>query len=199
MPTGVSDQLRAEGFSEVHELKAEASFVADDPWSGNRQATFSLDYYAYTLPGVTVRPNSRPPGIYRHGIRSKPGGTLHDLPDSLYYAWLAGQIEAEALPRLLHELEPTLQSGQWGDYGIQMSNRAFTVVFWIAVVWLALALVSWIAFFIAIWPSGPVMLIAMAFAVGIPLCGGYIFYRGVYQVWQRRIAQTKWILARAGA
>jgi hypothetical protein len=186
-------------FPEIHRLKAEASFVADDPWNANHQATFSLDQYVYTTMGVTVRPNSRPPGIYRHGIRSEPGGVAQDLPDALYFAWRAGRIKPEALPRLLHELQPTLKRGKWGDYGIELSDRAFTVVVWIAVVWLVLAFAAWVAFFIAIWPSGPAMLIALPFAVGIPIVAGRIFYLGVYQIWQRRKAQTKWILARAGA
>jgi hypothetical protein len=187
-------------FPETHKLEAEASFVADDPWNANRQAAFSLDSYVYTVVGTKVRPNSRPAGIYRHGIRSELGGGAHDLPDSLYFAWRAGRIKAEALPRLLHELQPTLTDGKWGDYGVDISNRAFTIVFWIAAVWAALAFAGWIGFWALEYSRSVASLpFAIVFGAIFPLLGGGVFYRGIYQVWRRRMAQTKWILARARA
>ena len=179
---------------EIHQLKAEASFVAADPWNQNRPDTFALDYYVYTKPGSVVRPNTKPTGYYRHGIRAELSGVARDLPDSLYFAWRAGRIGAESLPRLLHELQPTLQKGATGDDGIGLSNKAFTAVVWSMALWIAAADAVWID---EIWSSGMPRVLAILCAMVFPLIVGRIFYRAVYQVWQRRMAQTKWILAHA--
>jgi hypothetical protein len=178
---------------DVHQLKNEARFVADDPWHQNRRDTFTLDYYVYTVPGTTVRPNTRPWGYYRHGIRAELSGVEQDLPDSLYFTWRAGRAPAESLPRLLHELQPTLKGGKTGDYGIGLSNKAFTVVVWIFLVWIALAAAIWIYAVISI---GMPLALAIPFAAVFPLIAGRIFYRAVYRVWRRRMDQTKWILSR---
>jgi len=177
----------------IHQLKAEASFVADDPWNANRQDTFALDYYVYITPGTIVRPNSKPAGAYRHGIRAKLSGVAHDLPDALYFAWRARRINAESLPRLLHEIQPTLKKGRKGDYGIGLSNKAFTAVVWILVVWIVAADAVWID---EVRGYAMPLVLAIPFAAVFPLIIGHLFYRAVWQVWRRRMAQTKWILAR---
>jgi hypothetical protein len=177
---------------EIHQLKAEARFVADDPWHDNRRDTFALDYYVYTKPGTVVRPNTKPAGSYRHGIRSELSGVARDLPDSLYFAWRARRVTAESLPRLLHDLQPTLTRGARGDYGIGLSNTAFTAVVWIMVVWIALATAVWIE---QVIDYGMPLFLAIPFAAVVPLIAGRIFYRSVYRVWRRRMQQTKWILA----
>jgi hypothetical protein len=164
---------------------AEATFVADDPWHENRRDTFSLDYYVSASPGAV--------GQRRHGIQAKLSGVQHDLPDSLYYAWRAGSIKAESLPRLLHEMEPTLKSGKDGDFGIQWSNKTFTVAVWIAGIWLALAIVACIGF--AVMLGG--LPVGIPSAVLLVLLGPRVFYGAIYKVWRRRMDQTKWILARA--
>jgi hypothetical protein len=41
------------------------------------------------------------------------------------------------------------------------------------------------------------LVLAIPFGALVPVIIGWMFYRAVYQVWQRRMAQTKWILARA--
>jgi hypothetical protein len=46
--------------SEIHQLKAEASFVADDPWHDDRRDTFALDYYVYTPPALSCCRLPRP-------------------------------------------------------------------------------------------------------------------------------------------
>jgi hypothetical protein len=179
---------------EIHQLKAEASFVADDPWNANRRDTFALDYYVWVTPGTIVRPNSKPAGAYRHGIRAKLSGVAHDLPDSLYFAWRARRINAESLPRLLHELQPTLKKGTRGDYGIGLSNKTFTAAVWIMALWMAAADAVWVD---EVRGYAMPLLLAILFAAVFPVIIGWMFYRVVYQVWQRRMAQTKWILARA--
>jgi hypothetical protein len=166
-------------------LATEATFVADDPWQENRRDTFSLDYYVSTSPGAA--------GQRRRGIHAKLSGVQHDLPDSLYYAWRAGSIKAESLPRLLHEMEPTLKSGKDGDFGIQWSNKTFTVAVWIAGIWLALAIVACIGF--AVMLGG--LPVGIPSAVLLVLLGPRVFYGAIYKVWRRRMDQTKWILARA--
>jgi len=181
---------------EIHQLKAEASFVADDPWNANRRDTFALDYYVYTTPGTVVRPNTKPVGYYRHGIRAELSGVARDLPDSLYFTWRAGRIKAESLPRLLHEIQPTLKKGTKGDYGIGLSNKAFTAVLWMFAIWIAAADAVWIE---QVRGYAMPLVLAIPFAAVFPLIMGYLFYRVIYQVWRRRMAQTKWILARAGA
>jgi hypothetical protein len=98
---------------EIHQLKAEANFVADDPWNANRRDTFALDYYVY-------------------------------LPDS----WMAA---ADAV---------------WVD-----EVRGYAMP----------------------------LLLAIPFAAVFPVIIGWMVYRAVYQVWQRRMAQTKWTLSRARA
>ena len=163
----------------------EATFVADDPWHENRRDTFSLDSYVSTSPGAA--------GQRRRGIQAKLSGVHHDLPDSLYYAWRAGSIKAESLPRLLHEMEPTLKSGKDGDFGIQWSNKTFTVAVWIAGIWLALAIVACIGF--AVMLGGLPM--GIPSAVLLVLLGPRVFYGAIYKVWRRRMDQTEWILARA--
>jgi hypothetical protein len=178
---------------DVRRLKNEACFVSDDPWHENRRDTFTLDYYVYTAPGTTVRPNSRPRGYYRHGIRAELSGVDHDLSDSLYFAWRAGRVPAESLPRLLHELQPTLKGGKTGDYGIGLSNKTLTVVVCIFVVCLALASAVWID---EIIESGMPLALAIPFAAVFPLITGRLVYRTVYRVWRRRMEQTKWILSR---
>jgi hypothetical protein len=178
---------------EIHPLKAEASFVADDPWNANRRDTFALDYYVYTTPGTVVQPKTKPAGFYRHGIRSELGGIAHDLPDALYFAWRSGRIKAESLPRLLHELQPTLKKGTKGDYGIGLSNTAFTAVVWIMALWMAAADAVWIE---QVMGYAMPLALAIPFAAVFPLIVGNLFYRAVYGVWRRRMQQTKWILAR---
>jgi hypothetical protein len=156
-------------------MKVEASFVADDPWNANRRDTFALDYD-------------------RHVIRSELSGVARDLPDSLYFAWRAGRISAESLPRLLHQLQPTLQKGAKGDYGIGLSTKVFTAIVWTMVVWMAAADAVWID---EILTSGMPLVLAIFVVPVFPLIVGRIFYRAVYRVWRRRMDQTKWILARA--
>jgi hypothetical protein len=180
--------------SEIHQLKAEANFVADDPWHENRRDTFALSYYVYTAPGTVVRPHTKPAGAYRHGIRSELSGVARDLPDSLYFAWRGGRITAESLPRLLHEIQPTLKKGARGDYGIGLSNTAFTAIVWIMAVWMAAADAVWIEQVIDYHMP---LFLAIPFAAFFPVILAQLFYRAVYRVWQRRRAQTKWILARA--
>jgi hypothetical protein len=178
---------------DVHRLKNEARFVADDPWHQNRRDTFTLDYYVYTAPGTSVRPNSRPRGYYRHGIRAELSGVDHDLPDSLYFTWRGGGVPAESLPRLLYELQPTLKGGKTGDYGIGLTNRALTVVVWIFVACTVLASAVWIDDIIT---SGMPVALAIPFAAVFPVVTGRLVYRTVYRVWRRRMEQTKWILSR---
>jgi hypothetical protein len=167
---------------DIQQLKHEAAFVADDPWHETRHDTFSLDYYFCAGGGR------------RHGIRAELSGVQHDLPDSLYYAWKAGSIKAESLPRLLHAMEPMLKSGKDGDFGIQWSNKTFTVAVWIAGIWLALAIVACIGF--AVMLGG--LPVGIPSAVLLVLLGPRVFYRAIYVVWRRRMDQTKWILAQPG-
>ena len=176
-------------------LKTEASFIADDPWNQNRRTSFTIDFYVYVNPGARVRPNSRmAPGFYGRGIRSELSSLERDLPDCLYYMWRGSSIPAEVLPRLLHELQPTLKTD---DYGIMLSNRQFTVLTWILGILFGLATVSlWGAVLAArieggfpLWLGTP-----MAALLSYPLCR--VFYSKIYQAWRRRMEQTKWILSR---
>jgi hypothetical protein len=104
----------------------------------------------------------------------------------------ARRINAESLPRLLHELQPTLKKGTRGDYGIGLSNKTFTAVVWIMALWMAAADAVRVD---EVRGYAMPLVLAIPFTALFPALIGWVFYRGVYQVWQRRMARTKWILA----
>ena len=98
-------------------LKTELSFVAEDPWNGNRPHTFALGDYVVTLRGMKSVPAKRPEspwlGGFHRALRSEADGVTRFLPESLIELWLRRQVSAEALPALRKQIEPSLKKSNY--------------------------------------------------------------------------------------
>src|SRR5258708_34933299 len=119
----------------VTRLRIEARFTANDPWNENRSTPFLLEAYMPAPKGTA--PPARHNNSCRYGIRPDRGaddrilGVSEEgrmLPESLVRLWRAGRIPAEALPRLLHQMEPTLKGS---DRNLVCLTRANTILKWV--------------------------------------------------------------------
>jgi hypothetical protein len=100
-------------FSDCILARTGESFVAADPWNGGKRAEFTVEFYKI-VHEYAGRENAahleRLHGADHFSIRSSAGGQSHQLPDSLSDLWRSKRVAKESLPRLLHELQPSLRS-----------------------------------------------------------------------------------------
>jgi hypothetical protein len=72
-------------------VKTELSFVAEDPWNGNRPSTFTLDDCGFTLRGAKYVPGKAGESPWRVGLhrafRSEADGVVRFLPESQIELW----------------------------------------------------------------------------------------------------------------
>ena len=77
------------------------------------------------LAGTAPPPGTKSLAGYLYGIRSEIDGAEHMLPEALVELWHTNRISAEALPRLLLQMQPTLKA--W-DYRPFLRNKMITVL-----------------------------------------------------------------------
>jgi hypothetical protein len=119
-------------------VRTECRFTANDPWNQNRLTTFLLEVYALAPKHQTPRDGRL------YGIRPEPDAVgrvlnvseeVRWLPESLVWLWRDGRVPSEALPRLLHQLEPMLK---WPDRNLVLTRAH--ILQYVLVVFLALML-----------------------------------------------------------
>jgi len=172
-------------------LKTEMTFTAEDPWNHNQRTEFALDRYLMAMKGVQLKPNARAfNGSYFYGIRSEIDGVDRMLPESLGYLWRNGKLPAEALPRLLKEMQPTLRKT---DFRLQFLTKFHTFLLYFVAVAGGLSLIL-IAAGIVIGGAGldATLVIGIIYAL---LFG--LVYLVLLRPRARRKKQMTWALARA--
>jgi hypothetical protein len=100
-------------------------FMAADPWNGGQSSQFTVEFYKTVPKGMGREYGARMAklhGVDLFNIRSSAGGPSHRLPDSLTDLWRSKRVATEALPRLLHELQPSLRKY---DYYRILHHRRF--------------------------------------------------------------------------
>ena len=172
-------------------VKTETSFIADDPWNGNRRTSYTVEAYLSVFKG-SKPPKPKPLGaLYMYGIRSDIDGVERMLPDSLSELWRTQRVPPEALPRMLKQMQPTLKKG---DYRPMLGNKAQPVIMWVVIVlWAFLALVP---FVISITdPAEFPLSLAVLLALAIGGFGWLYVYLLFFRAKGRRTRQMEWILA----
>jgi len=118
-------------------VKTLAAFSGLDPWNGLAPAEFTIE--AHLLgPKNPVRAPRDTGGPYILGIRSELDGEMHMMPESLSELWQTGKAPAEALPGLLHGIEPRLSKQDF-----RFCLRAKWHI-WILGFYSAVALAAWL-------------------------------------------------------
>jgi hypothetical protein len=169
------------------------NFVAADPWNARESAEFTLEYYkisrtdwgrAYAAHMTELH------GVDSYSIRSSIGGASHRLPDSLTELWRSKRVAMEAIPELLHELQPSLC--QYDYYGI-LHHRRFE---W-AGVFYSLFLFGMAIFFLIAIPNEAIGAIFAPLSFGL-LALGILFLSLLLPRLSRSRCrkQMEWILAR---
>jgi|HubBroStandDraft_6_1064221.scaffolds.fasta_scaffold47746_3 hypothetical protein len=175
-----------------YHVKTEAAFTAPDPWNQNRPAPFTVEDYTVAISGSTIRPDYKPRVDYVRGIRSNLDGVERLLPESLSALWRDKRVPSEALPRLLHEMEPTLENGDHLVLNEIKEDAVMRVVAWIGFGFVSVVPVA--AYLYS--PDGFPLSLAAPVALGLAGFGWLTLYRKFYRKKWRRARQTKWILAR---
>jgi hypothetical protein len=101
------------------------TFMAADPWNGGQSSQFTVEFYKTVPKGMGREYGARMAklhGVDLFNIRSSASGPSHRLPDSLTDLWRSKRVATEALPRLLHELQPSLRKY---DYYRILHHRRF--------------------------------------------------------------------------
>jgi hypothetical protein len=103
--------------------RTEGSFSAGDPWNDGRQAQFAIEVHkmAQKAAAEAIARNNKLLqannklllGADLFSIRSSIDGRSHRLPESLSELLRTGRVASNALPRLLHELEPSLRKSDY--------------------------------------------------------------------------------------
>ena len=164
--------------------KTECSFTTEDPWNENRRATFTLE--AYRLPPK----GSQPKQVikfgsekYYYGIRSEVDGVDRMLPESLAYVWRNDQVQAEKLPRLLHEMGSMLKAADYRFF--LLSKESGRIIHIVSGLWLLVTalLILFPTFFSSFF----------LFVVLYP----FLIYPLFYRPRARRRRQVAWVLAHA--
>jgi hypothetical protein len=125
-------------------VRTEARFRAADPWNGDAPAELSIEAYYYVP--EHVREADAP---WRwcdtplYALRSETGGAERFLPDALGRLWREGRIPAEALPRLLREMEPELEEEDFQPLLEVRTERWLTALSMVVVLGIAGLLVAW--------------------------------------------------------
>jgi hypothetical protein len=168
------------------------TFVAADPWNGGARSQFYVEFYKIVPKGKSREYGARMAklhGVDLFNIRSSDGGPSHRLPDSLTDLWCSKRVATEALPRLLHELQPSLRKY---DYYRILHHRRFE---WAGSLY-ALFLFGIMIFFLIAVPDGTVGARFVPFSFGSLALGILL----VSVVLPRRLRdrfrkQMDWILA----
>jgi hypothetical protein len=175
-------------------VRTEARFTVNDPWNQDRSTPFVLE--AYTLVSKGVRPPAGRRESDRYGIRPEPDAVdrilvehSRMLPESLARLWLAGRIPAQALPRLLHEMEPTLK---WSDRHTVVLTRAYTILQWYMTILCALWLLARITRDIRLAGHGPAGWGTTTIASVVLACVLNLMF---FRPRARRKKQMEWALA----
>jgi len=96
-------------------VKTLGSFPAPDPWNNQRPSDFTIEAHRLLPKNAAHAPRDTGPP-YILGIRSEIDGAVHLMPESLSELWNTGRAPAEALPRLLHTIEPSLKNTDFRFY-----------------------------------------------------------------------------------
>ena len=171
-------------------VRTEASFTAEDPWNQNYRTAFTIEAYMLMFPGTAPAPGTKPLAGYLYGIRSELDGREHMLPEALSELWRTNQITAEALPRLLKQMQPKLKA--W-DYRPILRNKMLTVLQYIvSILFLLIALLPVVvSVFTGEIPIEDTLWMSPLMA-GIGLLAMYLIF---YRKKARRKQQMKWALA----
>ena len=100
-------------------------FSVADPWNGGQQTQFVIEVYKMAPKGwdsATVNRNMKLLGDDLCNIRSSADGKSRRLPESLVELWHTKRVATEALPHLLHRLQPSLRRS---DYSPILHHRRF--------------------------------------------------------------------------
>lgn len=169
------------------------TFVAADPWNRGESAQFTVEYYkilrrdwgrAYGARLAKLH------GVDLYNIRSSAGGPSHRLPDSLTDLWRSKRVATEAIPQLLHELQPSLRKY---DYYRILHHRRFE---W-AGAFYSLFLFGIMIFFLIAIPNEAVGAIFAPFSFGLLALASLFVSILLPRVLRNRCRkQMEWILAR---
>lgn len=178
------------------------SYVAGNPWGRGRTDRFTVEVYQRVVQWGAAdkrRINQVQPAQLLPtdllAIRFEHGGRSHRLPDSLATLWRSGQVPTEALPQLLHELQPRLRHG---GYMPMLLVQGYE---WTGIVLAVLLFGAAAACLVLIPPDsmGTGSLRAdQVLAIGIFLIGlGCLIGCDGYAHWllRRRRRQARWIIA----
>lgn len=171
-------------------VRTEASFTAEDPWNQNRRTAFTVEAYLLVIPGTAPPVGAKPLSGYLYGIRSELDGGEHMLPEALSELWRTNRLAAEALPRLLKQMQPKLKA--W-DYRPILHNKLLTITQYITSI--LFVLISLLPLAVSVFTGE----IPIAVALWVtPLFGGFsalCLYVVFYRKKARRMRHMKWALA----
>jgi hypothetical protein len=180
-------------FSDCILARTGESFVAPDPWNGGKRAEFTIEFYKI-VHEYAGRENAahleKLHGADHFGIRSNAGGQFHQLPDSLSDLWRTKRVAKESLPRLLHELQPSLRNY---DYSRILHHRRIEGRGGLY----ALCSFSFMIIFLFAFLDDR----SAVFAMGFVFCGlvglGILLWSRLFPGWLRKRCreQMGWILA----
>jgi hypothetical protein len=111
-------------------VRSAGGFVALDPWNDNRRTDFTIEAYKMLPPDSPPVRSVKDSWLSGHaifGIKSEIDGKERMLPASLVELWRTSRIPAEALPRLLWQMQSWLKKN---DY---VPPQAFKIQLWIMV------------------------------------------------------------------
>lgn len=124
------------------------NFAAPNPWQNNQAERWSVEAYVMVNSDHAehfvppTKPNRWLHGAEVHGIRSDSDGRNHLLPASLDELWKTKQVPDEALPRLLHAVEPQLKRRDFRPQGGVKAMIVFSAIFFL----IACALMGFVLF-----------------------------------------------------
>lgn len=153
-------------------VRREDGFTASDPWNGNRRADFTIEVYKMLPPDSprgTGAKDSWVWGLPMFGIKSEIDGRQRMLPESLVELWQTHRIPAEALPRLLWQLQSSLKPD---DYMPTLRSTTFHQALVAFVLFLCICL-GLVAFYVGhmepryaiLWTLGGMVISLPAFLV----------------------------------
>jgi hypothetical protein len=179
-------------------FRTEARFRGEDPWNGGAAAEFSIETYYYVPPHVReVSCPRRWANDPLYALRSELDGVERFLPDALSHLWTTGRVGAEALPRLLREMEPEIAETDYQPMLGAPTGQRMTAI-------LGAVLLAAVGLF-ATWPhvrpgAGVAAVLATfcAFVVVGGLLGALFALPSYLGQRRRRRRQMGWALSRCG-
>lgn len=118
-------------------MRSGGRFTAPDPWNRNRRTDFTIEVYKMLPPEAppvtSVKDSWFWNGLPVFGIKSEIDGKERRLPESLVELWRTHRIPAEALPRLLWQMQSSLKPGDYQptmrSNGLYWSSAVFALFF----------------------------------------------------------------------